>query len=427
MDFFTGACERKAERPIRKAGVDSYRARRRVTRVLGQAATVLCFLMLCAMNTALASSVVAEVSGWMLPTAPTGDSFGYSRQNRPPVIQQTKSVYSDADSDIASTIGNRIGTTPWWIMGMILVALGGILLGRFMEKRTARTQVGEQLEYMRELEQENSEHVRSRQQLHQLAYYDEITSLPNRLFFTEKLHASLMGESNIVCVAMVDLDRFKSFNDTLGHEAGNALLRLVARRIANALPNENVLLARYGGDEFALLITGRPPGECISTIEHVVHSLNEPITELGSELYVTASIGVSHYPSEAGNISELLQQADIAMYRAKEGGGGAHCLYDADVGNSVVSRMEMETNLRRALVNGEMWLEYQPQVELETGEVHAVEALLRWRHPGAWSDRYLGVYSGRGKFGPDYPRGGVGYGRSLCPGRAVARAGREAV
>ena len=219
-----------------------------------------------------------------------------------------------------------------------------------------------------------------RKQLHQLAYYDEITSLPNRLFFTERLHASLMEEQNIACVALVDLDRFKSFNDTLGHESGNALLRLVAKRISASLP-ENVLLARYGGDEFALLIIEEPIQKCVDTARGVVNALRDPITELGSELYVTASIGLSHCPSEAGNISELLQQADIAMYRAKEGGGDAWCVYDAEVGKRVTSRMELETSLRRALVNGEMWLEYQPQLELSSNRILAVEALLRWRHP----------------------------------------------
>ena len=204
--------------------------------------------------------------------------------------------------------------------------------------------------------------------------------LPNRLLFNERLHGTLINEKGIVSVAIIDLDRFKNFNDTLGHESGNALLRLVSKRIFLSLPT-GTMLARYGGDEFAILITGTRPEECVVIAERVLLALKEPITELGNELYVTASIGLSHYPSEAGNISELLQQADIAMYRAKEEGGNTNCLYDAAIGRTVVHRMEIENGLRRALINGEMWVEYQPQVDLVTGNVLAVEALLRWRHP----------------------------------------------
>ena len=256
----------------------------------------------------------------------------------------------------------------------------GLLLGIAWQKRKAQKTNQHIADQNRKLEQQMLEHTSSKAQLHQLAYYDEITSLPNRLLFNERLHGTLIEERGFVAVAIIDLDRFKNFNDTLGHEAGNALLRLVSRRISQSLP-KGTMVARYGGDEFAVLIVGPRPEESLLITDQILLALSEPITELGTELYVTASIGLSHYPSEASNISELLQQADIAMYRAKEEGGNTNCLYDATIGRSVIHRMEIETGLRRAQVNGEMWIEYQPQVDLVTGRVLAVEALLRWRHP----------------------------------------------
>lgn len=256
----------------------------------------------------------------------------------------------------------------------------GLIIGITWQRRQTQKKTQRIEHRAKKLEQEVLEQSSSKEQLHQLAYYDEITSLPNRLLFNERLHGSLIDDRGIVGVAIVDLDRFKNFNDMLGHEAGNALLRLVSKRIASSLPR-GTLLARYGGDEFAILISHTRPEECMLIAERILHSLKDPITELGTELYVTASIGVSHYPSEASNISELLQQADIAMYRAKEEGGNANCLYDTAIGSNVMRRIEVETGLRRALVNGEMWIEYQPQVDLISGKVHAAEALLRWRHP----------------------------------------------
>ena len=262
-------------------------------------------------------------------------------------------------------------------VGALLV---GLIIGVTWQRKRTHAENLHMEDRAKKLEQQVLEQTSSKAQLHQLAYYDEITSLPNRLLFNERLHGTLIDDKGIVGVAIVDLDRFKNFNDTLGHESGNALLRLVAKRIALSLPS-GALLARYGGDEFAILITETRPEDCKRITEQVLHSLKDPITELGTELYVTASIGLSHYPTEATNISELLQQADIAMYRAKEDGGNTHCLYDAAIGRNVVHRMEVETGLRRALVNGEMWIEYQPQVDLVSGEVLAAEALLRWRHP----------------------------------------------
>lgn len=262
----------------------------------------------------------------------------------------------------------------------VITLLIGLILGITWQKKQTQKTTQHIVDRTKKLEQEALEHNSSKEQLHQLAYYDEITSLPNRLLFNERLHGTLIDEKGIVVVAIIDLDRFKNFNDTLGHESGNALLRLVSKRISLSLPS-GAMLARYGGDEFAILISGTRPEECVLIAERVLLALKEPITELGNELYVTASIGLSHYPNEAGNISELLQQADIAMYRAKEEGGNTNCLYDAAIGRGVIHRMQIETSLRRALVNGEMWIEYQPQINLVNGEVLAVEALLRWSHP----------------------------------------------
>ncbi|MDJ0956940.1 MAG: diguanylate cyclase, partial [Arenicellales bacterium] len=294
-------------------------------------------------------------------------------------------LFAQSLSANQAVIGMPVESSPFSVflvcgVAIIVALLIGFFVGTNSQRKKMNLQTRQIVDHTKQLEQKILEQNSSRKQLHQLAYYDEITSLPNRLFFNERLHETLIEEKGIVSVAIIDLDRFKNFNDTMGHENGNALLRLVGKRISTALP-EGTLLARYGGDEFAILADGKRPEECVSISEQVALSLKEPITLLGREHYVTASIGLSHYPSEASNISELLQQADIAMYRAKQEGGNSYCLYDADIGKRIIYRMELETSLRRALVNGEMWLEYQPQVDLNTNEVLAVEALLRWQHP----------------------------------------------
>ena len=297
----------------------------------------------------------------------------------------TPTLLADQAALQQAAIGIPIETNQFsvffaWSVALTVAFLVGLFIGTRFQRKKVTLQTQQIVDHTKQLEQEILEQNSSRKQLHQLAYYDEITSLPNRLLFNERLHETLIDDKGIVSVAIIDLDRFKNFNDTMGHENGNALLRLVGKRISMALPDDT-LLARYGGDEFAILAAGKQPEECVSIAEQVVLSLKEPVTLLGSEHYVTASIGLSHYPSESSNISELLQQADIAMYRAKQEGGNSYCLYDADIGKRIIYRMELETSLRRALVNGEMWLEYQPQVDLRTNEILAVEALLRWQNP----------------------------------------------
>jgi len=194
---------------------------------------------------------------------------------------------------------------------------------RLIREISKRKQIERQLG---QLEDELNEQKQVRRQLHQLAYYDELTSLPNRVFFKEKLHESLMDDDAQAYVMTIDIDRFKKLNDTLGHENGNAALRVIGKRFSKQLP-ETVFLARYGGDEFSVIFEGKDDKLSMEIAQSILDSLLEPIVIVGNELSLTASVGLSHYPSRSKNIPQLLRHADTAMYQAKKQGGNRYCVW----------------------------------------------------------------------------------------------------
>jgi diguanylate cyclase (GGDEF)-like protein len=234
------------------------------------------------------------------------------------------------------------------------------------------------------LEEERSRAFRASRQIAHLAYYDTLTELANRNLFREHLELAMarVGRTGLgVAVFVLDLDRFKSINDSLGHRRGDEMLRLVGDRLRGSLrPGDTV--ARLGGDEFAVLLPAvAGERDMVRLGEKVLDSLRRPFSLDGHELVTTASLGVSRFPEDGGDAEELLKKADVAMYQAKSLGRDGLQLYVAAMDAHALDRLSLENDLRKALANDELTLFYQPLLDAGTGRIEGVEALLRWQHP----------------------------------------------
>ena len=242
-----------------------------------------------------------------------------------------------------------------------------------------------------------TERKRAEEELRRLANFDLLTQLPNRTLFEDRLeHAVAVARRNTERLALlfIDLDRFKQVNDSLGHAAGDQLLREVASRL-RARVRASDTVARLGGDEFTVILEDvEATTEVEAVAEGVIESLSKPYRVEGLEINVTPSVGVSLFPEGGSSAAELMRHADTAMYRAKGEGGNTLEVYHDGMDTQVVRRMRIENELRRALERDELRLHYQPRIDLQTGAVRCVEALVRWDHPehGLWlPERFIGV------------------------------------
>ncbi len=229
-----------------------------------------------------------------------------------------------------------------------------------------------------------TERKRIEQQLNHIATHDALTGLPNRLMFNQLLSQAVRSaqrHKRQLAVFFIDLDRFKTINDTLGHEAGDQLLTEIARRFRSSLRSVDVV-GRLGGDEFIVLIE---EVDALNQIEIVAHKLLSnalmPMIILGEECQVTASIGISIYPKDGKDEQTLMKNADIAMYFAKDQGKNNYQFYSQDIQSQSTERLSLERNLRLALEREEFSLHYQARVDFKTGIITGVEALLRWESP----------------------------------------------
>ncbi len=228
-----------------------------------------------------------------------------------------------------------------------------------------------------------TERKRSEEQINRLAFFDALTELPNRtLLFRLSDQALIEAKRNHSHGALlfIDLNRFKPINDTLGHAVGDRVLRDVAFRLRKCLRNEDVV-ARLGGDEFVIALFDLSRREHASIVaQKVLASLAEPLVVENHELKLGAAIGISIYPDDGDDIETLIRLADIAMYRAKQAGDG-YTFYSQEMNERDMHRLKIEVGLRHALERGELLLYYQPKVDLATGRIVGVEALVRWKHP----------------------------------------------
>ncbi len=225
---------------------------------------------------------------------------------------------------------------------------------------------------------------RRQHDLYVLAHHDQLTGLPNRLLFNDRLEqgcCNAQRNHRMLGLVFIDIDRFKYINDTMGHSFGDQLLVKVANRFC-ACVRQSDTVARLGGDEFVLILQNLESEEdAVRVLANIIDKLREPMSVLESEIRITASMGMAFFPQHDENIGGLIRKADAAMYEVKERGRNAFLIYTPKMDQGKVERMSVETRLRMALNNGELSLSYQPQIRLPGLKVIGVEALLRWQHP----------------------------------------------
>ncbi|PKO33240.1 MAG: signaling protein [Betaproteobacteria bacterium HGW-Betaproteobacteria-7] len=225
--------------------------------------------------------------------------------------------------------------------------------------------------------------TRAERHVHQLAYNDTLTGLPNRLLFVKQLNHAIdrcQARDGILALLFLDLDRFKYINDTLGHEAGDQLLTTMAQRLRGCVRADDCV-ARLGGDEFTILLDELPnPGVAASVAQNICRTVSAPLVIAGQEMVMTASIGISLYPDDGTDVSDLLRHADTAMYRAKQSGSD-FCYYESTMESALSDRLKLENDLRRALERDEITVFYQSVIDTASGRIAGVEALVRWLHP----------------------------------------------
>lgn len=230
-----------------------------------------------------------------------------------------------------------------------------------------------------------TERKKTERRLHQMAHYDALTGLPNRALFYEVLRKTIVQASDgrgQVAVLFIDLDHFKKVNDTLGHAVGDQLLVQFSDRLWGCLQLRDAV-GRLGGDEFAvILVRDDPQAGAVAVAHALLEALRQPFVLGGRSVVSTASIGISVYPNDAATAEQLMQYADTAMYQAKQGGRNASRFFTPQMNADALTRLELEMALRQALEHEEFELHYQPKVEIASGRVVGVEALLRWNRPG---------------------------------------------
>jgi diguanylate cyclase (GGDEF)-like protein/PAS domain S-box-containing protein len=292
------------------------------------------------------------------------------RQIAERLLDQLKSVLSTQSIRSVDYELTRRGEVHHFEARLVSTAAGGEVLG---------------------LVRDISERKRTEEQIRRLAYCDSLTGIPNRQAFLETLERELersAREQRKFAILFMDLDSFKRINDTLGHNVGDQLLRIVSERLHETIrPGDHVAqlqssLARLGGDEFTILIPDLDRAEDALNVAHrVKDAMRRPFMLEGHEIFVTVSIGISLYPEDGEDCNSLLKYADTAMYHAKNCGKNNAKLYSSSLTMQIMSHVKLEVGLRKALQNDELYLLYQPQVDVPSAQIVGVEALVRWRHP----------------------------------------------
>jgi diguanylate cyclase (GGDEF)-like protein len=278
-------------------------------------------------------------------------------------------VYSDVTGLVS-----RMERTQSQIITAVVGALSAIyLLILWMAGRTDRI-----------LRRQEAQRVANEERIRYQAYHDLLTGLPNRTSFAEHLEEAMRRSKRFgwsVALMFLDLDRFKRVNDSLGHEAGDELLRIVASRLKTCI-RETDILFRMGGDEFTVLLENvRTPEEVAAVAARMLAAVAQPAVIAHHELTPTASIGIAIYPRDDQRGERLVKAADAAMYRAKDVGRNRYAFFTQEMTERVESQLRLEADLERALKHGEFVLHYQPRVSTATRRVVSIEALLRWNKP----------------------------------------------
>jgi len=256
-----------------------------------------------------------------------------------------------------------------------------------VQERTAELveRTKELIETNAKLQEENAERKQAEEQIRYMAHYDALTGLPNRVLLQDRIKQAIMQahrNKNQLAIFFIDLDYFKHINDSLGHQVGDCLLELVARRLQECL-REGDSVARLGGDEFVIsLLLLNDSDDAALVAQKILDALDQPFIVANHELHIGGSIGIGLYPDDGDDVESLMRAADVAMYYAKEKGRGNYQFFTPALNKKAQQRLELGNRLRRALAQDEFTLYFQPQVDMESGTIFSTEALLRWRQSG---------------------------------------------
>lgn len=286
----------------------------------------------------------------------------------PDAIKEIKTLLETADQQEAAKIRFELQVIR---LDGIVIDVEISTMPILYEGRLAKQVVGRDI----------TERKKTEKTMHHMAYYDDLTGLPNRNMFRKHLDGVLSkAEHQQLAVVFLDLDRFKMINDTKGHTIGDLLLEKVANRLKETVQSDG-MVSRQSGDEFIILLENCERNQAAKVSERILTAFSKPLKLDGEEFFVTTSIGISMYPDDGDDQETLIKHADTAMYLAKERGKNNYQFYTSSLHGLASRKMELENGLRKALEQDQFVLYYQPQVELATGKMAGVEALIRWQHP----------------------------------------------
>ncbi|HOC61345.1 MAG TPA: EAL domain-containing protein [Smithellaceae bacterium] len=298
---------------------------------------------------------------------------------------------SDAETLQPGAIPDKDSLKDKQIQSLIIVALTGtdnvigyIFFEAIQSPRKWDQDHREIIQVLGNLLSDALRQVEAEKAINYMAYYDALTALPNRALLTDRLKQAIslaMRTEKLISIIFIDVDSFKSVNDTMGHDGGDAMLMQIAERLS-ACVRQYDSVARFGGDEFLVMLQQIPDIKYIGESANKIMSVfNEPITIKGQEFFITASAGVAVFPFDGEDADELIKNADMAMYAAKSTGKNKVTFCSAEMKKEVLDNMELTNSLYRAVGRNELFLLYQPQVNPDTIEIIGLEALIRWRHP----------------------------------------------
>ncbi|UDF36804.1 UNVERIFIED_ORG: EAL domain-containing protein [Shinella sp. XGS7] len=326
----------------------------------------------------------AQLDG--LPIGPSVGSCGTAAWRRAPV--QVDDIASDPLWADYRALALPLGLRACW--STPFCNSEGRVIGTFAFYYRSRVQDSEAQRFHQQLVEACThlctlalEREHARQRIRKLAFYDGLTGLPNRSLLqarADQAIASATRNAEPLAVLFLDLDRFKQINDTLGHAAGDALLRQVASRLQRELRSSDIA-GRLSGDEFVVVLPQCDADQAADTVERLQALLAQPMEIADTRLAISASVGIAMFPADGREMETLLHRADMAMYQAKSGARGSFRFFSAEMNRLAQERLALETALREALRQGQLQLHYQPQIELASGRLHGVEALARWTHP----------------------------------------------